>query len=125
MWRYFNPNPANKNVDDCMMRALCAAEGMSWLEAYSLLCEVGSMIYDLPNANEAFRIVLRRLGYSRHTIPNTCPDCYTVTDFCSDYRIGKYVLGTGAHVIAVIDGDYYDSSNSGNEVPLYFYKKER
>ena len=28
------------------------------------------------------------------------------------------------NVIAVIDGDYYDSWDSGNEVPIYYWKQE-
>ena len=81
-WRYFNPNPVGKNVEDCTVRAICAVEGITWVLSYSLLCEMGKELYDLPNANEVFRALLRKLGYSRHTIPNTCPDCYTVADFC-------------------------------------------
>lgn len=30
MYRQFNPNPAGKYVDDCVIRALCYALGESW-----------------------------------------------------------------------------------------------
>ncbi len=122
-WVYFNPNPAGKYVEDCTVRSLCAIKNIAWIDAYRLLCLTGEIVYDMPKSNEVFRALLRKLGYSRHSIPNTCPDCYTVADFCIDHPVGKFILGTGTHVIAVIDGNYYDSSNSGNEVPLYFYKE--
>lgn len=67
---------------------------------------------------------LRKIGYKRKLIPNACPDCYTVKDFCVDNPHGKYLLATGSHVIAVIDGDYYDTWDSGNEIPIYYYVKE-
>ena len=34
----------------------------------------------------------------------------------------KYLIGTGSHAVAVIDGDYYDSWDSGNEIPAYFWR---
>ena len=38
---------------------------------------------------------------------------------------GTYVLGTGNHVVAVVNGDYYDMWDSGDEIPAYvWYKKE-
>lgn len=123
-WIFFNPNPVGKSVSDCTVRSICAAEGMSWLDAYFSLCITGSEVYDMPKSNEVFRTLLRKWGYSRHSIPNTCPDCYTVVDFCRDYNNGCYILGVGDHVVAVIDGNYYDTWDSGNEIPLYFYKKE-
>ena len=60
----------------------------------------------------------------RYLIPNSCPDCYTVRDFCFDNPRGAFLLATGSHVVTVIDGDYYDTWNSGSEVPIYFWTKE-
>lgn len=122
-WVYYNPNPANKAVSDCTVRALCKAENIDWFTAFFSLCITGGMVYDMPKSNEVFRTLLRKWGYSRHSIPNTCPDCYTVRDFCKDYNVGCYILGIGDHVVTIIDGDYYDAWDSGNEVPLYYYKR--
>ena len=69
-------------------------------------------------------ITWKKQGYSRFVIPNTCPYCYTVKQFCKDHPYGKYLLALDGHVVAVIDGDYYDTWDSGNEVPIYFWKKE-
>lgn len=68
--------------------------------------------------------LLEKQGYSRFVIPNTCPYCYTVKQFCKDHPYGKYLLALDGHVVAVIDGDYYDIWDSGNEVHIYFWKKE-
>jgi hypothetical protein len=47
-----------------------------------------------------------------------------VEDFCRDNPEGTYVLGTGSHAIAVIDGNYYDAWDSGREQPMYYYRKD-
>jgi len=79
---------------------------------------------DMPSANNVWGAYLRSIGYSQHVLPNTCPDCYTVIDFCNDYPTGKYILATGSHVVAVEDGNYFDSWDSGSETPIYYWKKE-
>ena len=64
-------------------------------------------------------------GFKRFIIPDTCPDCYTIKSFCSDHPKGEFIAATGSHVVAVVDGDYYDTGDSGNEVPVYYWKKEK
>ncbi len=122
---FYNPNPGGHFVSDCVVRALCATEGMTWLEAYYALCNTGAAIFDMPRANKVYREYLTSIGYKRYVLPNTCPECYTVKDFCRDHPYGTYILCTGDHVVAVKHGDYYDAGDSGSEVPLYFYKKEK
>ncbi|MBR0092838.1 MAG: hypothetical protein IJP92_14190 [Lachnospiraceae bacterium] len=48
-------------------------------------------------------------------MPDTCPRCYTVERFCEEYPEGTYLVATGTHVVAVVDGNYYDAWNSGKE----------
>lgn len=81
-------------------------------------------MYDMPSSNEVWGAYLKSIGYKKYVIPNTCPDCYTVRDFCNDNPTGRFLLATGSHVIAVIDGDYYDTWDSGDEVPVYYFTKE-
>ena len=69
--------------------------------------------------------VLRKNGFWREVIPNTCPDCYTVEDFCKDHPKGTFVVRVNDHVLTVVDGDIYDSWDSSKEIPSYYwYKKE-
>lgn len=125
MWRYFNPNPVARNVGDCSVRAVAAALGISWEDAYSLMAENGFYMADMPNSNSVWGSVLRQHGFYKEIIPNECPDCYTVDDFCIDNPKGVYVLGFGNHVATVIDGDIWDSWDSRNEIPIYYwYRKD-
>lgn len=78
----------------------------------------------MPSSNRVWGQFLKSQGFKKYQIPDTCPDCYRVWQFCYDNPIGTFILGTGEHVICVVDGDYYDSWDSGNEVPIYYFKKE-
>lgn len=121
---YSNPNPANSVVGDCVIRAISILTKKSWEEVYDLVTERGRLMYDMPSSNAVWSSCLRILGYRRFTIPNTCPYCYTVKQFTLDHPRGRYLLATGSHVVTVIDGNYYDTWNSGDEIPIYYWTKE-
>ncbi len=59
----------------------------------------------------------------RINVPDTCPHCYTIRDFAYDHPFGTYLVGTGKHVVTIIDGNYYDTWDSGGEIPIYYWKK--
>ena len=120
-----NPNPMNKFTSDCVVRALSIAQEQTWDKTYIELCGVGFQMGDWGSSNAVWGAYLKDKGFLRYIIPNTCPKCYTIKQFCKDYPLGTYILATGSHVVAVIDGDYYDTWDSGNEVPIYYWKKER
>lgn len=116
-----NPNPYNKLVDDCVVRALAIALNSTWQGIYIKLTLQGLVSGDMPSSNRVWSKFLETEGYKRQIIPDTCPYCYTVKDFCRDHPEGRYILGTGTHVVAVINGDYYDTWDSGDETPLCFW----
>ncbi len=124
MWIKFNNNPVSRKVGDCAVRAVSAALGVDWEEAYNLIADAGFAMGDMPSSDSVWGAVLRQHGFYREAIPNSCPDCYTVEDFVKDFPRGVYVLGFGGHVATVIDGNLYDSWNSLQEVPVYFWYRK-
>ena len=124
MYVPFNPNPINLRTDDCVVRAISKAMDKPWEEVYIDLCLKGLEMCDWGNANAVWDDYLKHNGFKREIVPDTCPDCYAVSDFCVDNPTGTYILGTGSHVVAVVDGSYYDSWDSGQQVPIYAYRKE-
>lgn len=123
MFRYFNPNPQNNLVIDCTVRAISKVTGQTWDSTYIGLAVKGYESKDMPNSNAVWSKYLRQLGFRREIIPNTCPDCYTVKEFCEENPRGAFLLATGNHVVAVVNGDYYDTWDSGDEVPVYYWTK--
>lgn len=123
MYIYVNPNPRGALIGDCAVRAIAVALGITWDDSYRLLSDYGFMLKNLPNADSVWGAVLMDNGYSRKAIPDTCPACYTIRDFCHDHPQGTFVVGTGSHVVAVIDGNYYDSWDSGDEVPIMYWRE--
>lgn len=123
MYKHYNPNPGGKIAGDCVIRALSAALGESWQAVYVDLSVQGYMMHDLGNSDPVWGAFLRSRGFERHVLPNSCPDCYTVGDFARDHSSGVYVLGTGSHAVAVIDGDIYDTWDSSGEIPIFYYER--
>lgn len=125
MYKYYQPNPQQKKTDDCVIRALTKALDCDWDTAsvYAMTQQIRDA--DIFVKNYVWGNLLLRNGYTKHSLPNTCPDCYTIKDFANDYRRGTYIVGTGDHVLAVIDGDYYDSFDSGEMIPIIYYRKEK
>lgn len=122
MWVFFNPNPCGKVTSDCAIRAVSKVTGDDWDTTYIKLCAIGFLRCDLPNADDCWGAYLRELGFRRGALPD-CPECVTVREFADEHPHDSYVLATGSHAVAVVDGDYFDAWDSGNEIPIYYWRK--
>lgn len=118
-----NANPRGSRVGDCVIRAISTALDEEWESVYVELADKGLELGDMPSSNHVWGSYLLDKGFTRDVIPDTCPDCYTVKEFCHDNPVGTFILGTGSHVVTIIDGDYIDSWDSGDEVPVYFFRR--
>lgn len=123
MWQYINLNPRKKSVGDCTIRAIGIATDRNWYDVYLDLCLFGMLMCDMPSSNAVTTAYLKKKGFRRRTIPDDCPDCYTIDDFCKDHQHGTFVIGTGSHLTTVIDGTLFDSWDSQNETPVYYFEK--
>ena len=123
MYQYYNCNPNGNRVGDCVVRAISKALNQSWEDTYIDLTIQGYLLGDLLSSNAVWGAYLKNKGFTRDIIPDDCPECYTIEDFCNEHPNGTYVIGTGSHAVAVENGVYYDSWRSGGETPIYFYKK--
>lgn len=122
MWIRCNPNPLGKQTGDCVIRAIAIVTDQSWRETYRDLCREGERMADLPNSNAVWGSYLKKHGATQFLLPESCPECITVRAFCERYPKGVFVIGTGSHAVAVIDGDWYDSWDCCSETPTYFWQ---
>lgn len=120
---FHNANPDGKRVGDCVIRALATVFHTTWDAVAVDLSMIQIQEHNMQNSDEVWGKYLAVNGFRRGVIPDTCPHCYTLRDFCRDHPIGTYVVATGEHVVAVIDGNYYDTADTGQSVIRYFWER--
>lgn len=123
MYIYYNANPVRKSHGDCVLRAISKVLNLTWEEVAIDLCMIQLRLYDMQNSDYVWGEYLSLNGFQKRHLPYPCPNCITVKDFCNRYPLGEYVVATGSHVVAVIDGNYYDTFDTGDEVLLYFWER--
>ena len=121
MYVNYNANPSGKATGDCVIRAISTITGLPWRTVHWDLAELSNEQYQMMDDNPIWHEYLRRLGFRIQMVQWPCS---RIKDFCRCFSYGKYILGTGKHVIAVIDGDYFDTWDSGNELAVFYWKLE-
>lgn len=125
MYKYYNPNPIGLlSAGDCVVRALSKLLNQSWDQTYTELTLLAFIMGTMPSSNSVHIAYMKQHGFYMHPIPVTCPDCITVDEFAKQYSNGKYLLATGDHVVALEDGVYYDTFDSGQEIVAYYFSKK-
>ena len=119
MWIFCNPNPCNVLVGDCVIRAVSISQDDSWHKTHENLCDLSRQMCNMPSANIVWGTYLKSKGFI----------CYeprfpiTVRQFCISHPYGCYTIGTGEHAVTVIDGDWYDIWDSGDEYVSYYFER--
>lgn len=121
MFVKYNPNPDKLLVGDCTVRAICAATGRDWYSVHRQLCELARQMSDMPSADRVWWEMLRQNGFTKRRVLDQCPTCTTVADFARDHPRGMYVLCPQGHVVCLINGDWFDTWDSGETVPIYYF----
>ena len=123
MFIELNLNPFKKRTDDCVIRAVALATNIDWRSAYTMLSAHGLKLGDLIEKNYVWSDLVSTLGFKRTSLPDTCPDCYRIRDFAHDHPKGVFIVGTGDHVVTVIDGNWSDSFDSGDMIPIIYFRR--
>lgn len=125
MFIFLNPNSCGISTGDCVVRALSIAMDKDWHEIYLDLCAIGYCMCDWGNSNRCWQEYLTYYGYECEAVPYNKNSRYAVRDFANEHPKGTFILATGAHVVTVKDGSYYDTWDSGSEIPvIYFHKPD-
>ena len=121
MYSYANPNPLGLTTSDCVVRALSILLNQSWDKTYTDLCLTGFSMGMMPSTNAVHQQYLKQHGFEMQLLPSNCPNCITIKEFSELYPKGRFFLATGDHVVALIDGTYFDIFDSATDIVTYYF----
>lgn len=103
MYKFYNRNPLNKKLPDCVCRAMSLALRLPYSFVMSMLTDNG-MCYDCDDLTvECYSNLLADLGFK------PCDaDGKTVEDLCNEYPDNILLARLDGHLTCCINGDCYD-----------------
>jgi hypothetical protein len=110
MFVYYNANSHNRNISDCVVRALSVLTNRPWRVVYDELTDLAGdvgMMFDRVEFVE---------DYLDDRYPRECHYSKTIGEFAKEYPYGRYAVSTNGHITAIIDGDIIDTFNPSNRV---------
>lgn len=110
MYEYYNANPHNRHIDDCVVRALSLLTGKEWAEMYDELSDLAS------DNSLMFDSVAFVEDYLDDRYKRTCHYSKTLAEFVNEFPIGKYAVTMNGHITAVIDGVIYDTFDPSKRI---------
>lgn len=103
MFRFYNANAVGNFVNDCVVRAISAAEGKSWDETYKYLSNIaqkeGTLLDDVDFVEGYLDTRYKRV-----------PHCSKIVgEFIEECPRGIYLVTVEGHITVIIDGVLYDT----------------
>lgn len=110
MYKYYNANPYNRNISDCVIRSLSVLTNRPWNDVYN---ELSYLAGDVGLMFDRVEFVEDYLDdrYSRE-----CHYSKTVEEFAKEHPYGKYAVTMDNHITAIIDGTIIDTFNPSNRI---------
>lgn len=125
-FKYFQPNKLDlkDKVGDCQIRAFCKVLDLSWLEAFDMTIPICRELqtYTIFDCDlNKTKAAMEKLGFCYTGISNKKGSKRpTVDSFAKNHPHGRFIVSVAHHVVAVVDGRYYDTWDSGYK-SLYGY----
>ena len=108
MFRYYNANIYNNNIEDCTIRAISVAENISWDKAYRKLSDYARQRGLMLSSVQSIE------SYLDDNYKRFCNYNITVGEFARKYNRGIYLVTMRGHITVIINGviiDTFDCSN--------------
>lgn len=109
-YEYYNANPYNRHISDCVVRALSVLTNRSWHEVYDELTDLAGdvgLMFDRVEFVE---------DYLDDRFPRECHYSKTIGEFAKEHPIGKYAVTMNGHITAIINGKIIDTFNPSNRI---------
>lgn len=103
MYKFYNANYKGKFVNDCVVRAISFAEGISWNNAYDKLSELaqesGTLLDDIDFVESYLDMKYKRISHNS----------ITVGELCEEKPYGIYLVTMPNHISVIKNGVVYDT----------------
>lgn len=110
MYRYYNANPKQLLTDDCVLRSISSAEGISWNECQRKLSyysgEEGMLLNDAIFVEK----------YLDERYPRKCYKDMTVGEFAKNCPKGNFVVTMRGHITAIINNVIVDTFDCSDRI---------
>jgi hypothetical protein len=126
-YQYYQPNKKDMKdkYGDCVIRALTKVLDMSWMEVFNDMLPVCTEYQALHNNQIVYTEYLKSKGFIYVGISNKKGTKRpAVKSFAKDHKYGTYFITVANHVVAIVDGCYYDTWDSGEKSIYGYWKKE-
>ena len=128
IYRYYQPNDKDTkdNHSDCVIRALTKVVNKEWLAIFDDLLPYARDMQCMQSERMCYEEYLFDNGFAYQGISNRKGSKRpTVESFAKDHKQGNYLVNVANHVVAISDGNYYDTWDSGDCCLYgYYYKEE-
>lgn len=120
----YNNNPRGLKTDDCVIRAISKATGESWLNTFDRLISHARVVCTCQTGKEAYTDLLHDYpSFSVFKYVDGEKKRLTVKDVCK--LKGSYVVRVANHMVAVVDGKYYDIFDSGDKCAYKIWRTKK
>lgn len=126
-YKYYQPNKKDlkDNYGDCAVRCICKAENLEWLDAYDMMYKLSREVQCPLNCKDGFEHIVKTLGYDYGKISNKKGTKRpTVKEFAKTHPTGTYICVVANHYVAVKDGQYHDTWDSGHKSLYGYWSKQ-
>ena len=119
MFRYYNRNPRDRNIEDCVIRSLSLLTGRSWEDVYKELVHFSSRDGYMTDNVEFVE------DYLDDRYPRECHYSKTVGEFAYEHPFGKYIVSMPNHVSSIINGDVIDTFDPSDRIMRCAWRIEK
>ena len=120
-FQFTNPHPKGKEIGDCHVRSIAIALGITWIEAYDMLCKKGREILSVIDTVETVSGVLKEHGFREMKLAvKKGKKRKTLIDLIKENPDSVIVGQIAHHWATARDNKVRDTWNS-SEKPLYKY----
>lgn len=123
VFQYYQPNKKDlkDTKGDCVIRALTKVLNKDWFDVFDDLIPYAKANQCMPNDKDVLKDYLLTQNFKYVGVSNKKGTVRpTVESFTKQHKTGTYILIVAHHVVASIDGHYYDTWDSGCK-SLYGY----